>query len=990
MRATQLPNNVPLTIGDNNGSGTWSGQITYWVSVWKTGTGTEIFATNNNSYGGNTTLSGGVLQLNAPNACPASNFVMNGAGTLAFGSSGVTYNVLSMTGSNNIALTAVGGGPVTLSASGGTIYNGSLTGPGNLSKAGPNMLTLTSSQSYTGATTILGGTLMLAPKYTPGAAAVTLSNSGFEQGSLLDGYGYNPAGLGWTFANNSGVAGYLSAFRPGTPPDGNCCGFIQANNVNNNGLDGIISQTCTFSTAGTYVVNFYGAGRGTGGSGLANPFEVEIDGANEGTFTPNLGWKQFTSSAFSVSAGTHTLAFVGLASGTIDQTSFIDAVSINQPGTYASNTNLLPAATSLTISAGATLDLGGNNQQLPALVDYTPGSGGTVVNSITALPSTLTLSASGGTSTFSGVIAGGSGLGTLNLVMSGSGTQVLAGSNTYTGSTTINSGNLAVNGSLSPSSSVTVNSSGTLSGIGTVGSVTVSAHGTLAPGFGGGGTLTASSLSLAASSVLSYTLGSGTATDSRLGITGGLTLNPGLTLAVTPGGASWWGSGTYVLATYGSLTNNSSSFSGWTVAANPLLGRHTYAFSVSSGSLDLSVGSAAAVSGTWSASGGGSWGTAGDWQGSNIPGYVGDTATFGTGIGSTAATVTLDGARGLSGLTLSTSGGGSYTLSRTSGDTTSTLMLASSGSTVPLSVSGGSQTIAVPVTFFDNVSVSAASGASLTVSAAVSEGVAGTSLTLSGAGTLILAGANSYTGPTTVSGGTLQIGAGGAGASLASPSVSLSSNTTLAFNHSDSIIYGGAVTGNGGLSKQGAGTLTLGGSNTYGGGSTLSAGQLNLNNASALGSGAFDDLRRHDRQHQRQRHHAFHQQRAELERQLHLRRQQRPQSGQRGRQHEQQPHRDRRVQQPHHRGRDQRQRLQPDQGGRRHVDPRRRQHLRRPDRRQRRHAETEFLRDSRGCPCRTGASRHPISRAAISMTPAALRGRSSTTRASPREAAASA
>ena len=809
------------------------------------------------------------------------------------------------------------------------------------------MLTLTSSQSYTGATTILGGTLMLAPKYTPGAAAVTLFELGLRtRFGYWDGYGYNPAGLGLDICQQfRRRRRLLSAFRPGTPPDGNCCGFIQANDVTTARRHH--QPDLHFLHGGHLCRQLLRRRRGTGGSGLANPFEVEIDGANEGTFTPNLGWKQFTSSAFSVSAGTHTLAFVGLASGTIDQTSFIDAVSINQPGTYASNTNLLPAATSLTISAGATLDLGGNNQQLPALVDYTPGSGGTVVNSITALPSTLTLSASGGTSTFSGQIAGGSGLGTLNLVMSGSGTQVLAGSNTYTGSTTINSGNLAVNGSLSPSSSVTVNSSGTLSGIGTVGSVTVSAHGTLAPGFGGGGTLTASSLSLAASSVLSYTLGSGTATDSRLGITGGLTLNPGLTLAVTPGGASWWGSGTYVLATYGSLTNNSSSFSGWTVAANPLLGRHTYAFSVSSGSLDLSVGSAAAVSGTWSASGGGSWGTAGDWQGSNIPGYVGDTATFGTGIGSTAATVTLDGARGLSGLTLSTSGGGSYTLSRTSGDTTSTLMLASSGSTVPLSVSGGSQTIAVPVTFFDNVSVSAASGASLTVSAAVSEGVAGTSLTLSGAGTLILAGANSYTGPTTVSGGTLQIGAGGAGASLASPSVSLSSNTTLAFNHSDSIIYGGAVTGNGGLSKQGAGTLTLGGSNTYGGGSTLSAGQLNLNNASALGSGAFDDLRRHDRQHQRQRHHAFHQQRAELERQLHLRRQQRPQSGQRGRQHEQQPHRDRRVQQPHHRGRDQRQRLQPDQGGRRHVDPRRRQHLRRPDRRQRRHAETEFLRDSR-------------------------------------------
>ena len=137
------------------------------------------------------------------------------------------------------------------------------------------------------------------------------------------------------------------------------------------------------------------------------------------------------------------------------------------------------------------------------------------------------------------------------------------------------------------------------------------------------------------------------------------------------------------------------------------------------------------------------------------------------------------------------------------------------------------------------MSVSVSSGASLTVSGAVGDGGAGKSLGLSGAGTLILAGANSYTGPTTVTGGTLQIGAGGAGASLASPSVSLSSSTTLAFNHSDSITYGGVITGNGGLAKQGAGTLTLVGANTYSGGTTLSAGQLNLNNASALGAGTF-------------------------------------------------------------------------------------------------------------------------------------------------------
>ena len=111
-------------------------------------------------------------------------------------------------------------------------------------------------------------------------------------------------------------------------------------------------------------------------------------------------------------------------------------------------------------------------------------------------------------------------------------------------------------------------------------------RGTLAPGSSGGGTLTASSLSFAASSLLSYTLGSGTATDSRLSVIGSLTLDPDLALFVTPG--SSWGDGTYVLATYGSVIDDSNSFSGWTVGGSGL-GSYSYSFSLSSGSLDLTV-----------------------------------------------------------------------------------------------------------------------------------------------------------------------------------------------------------------------------------------------------------------------------------------------------------------------------------------------------------------------------------------------------------------
>ena len=285
-----------------------------------------------------------------------------------------------------------------------------------------------------------------------------------------------------------------------------------------------------------------------------------------------------------------------------------------------------------------------------------------------------------------------------------------------------------------------------MSGSGNI-QTSVSSSGTVAPS----GTLRANALTLNTGGSLAYSLGGGT--NSLLAISSSLTLSLSITVNVSPGAS--WGNNTYVLATYGSLTDNSSSFSGWTVGVNPLLGRHTYTFSVSgvsSGSLDLTVGSAATVSGTWSGSGGGSWGTAGDWQGSNIPGYVGDTATFGTGIGSTAATVTLDGARGLSGLTLSTTGGGSYTLSRSGGDTASTLILANGGSPVPLSVTSGSQTIAVPVTLYDKFNLSTGTGARLTISGNMTGAAA---VAVSGSGRLVLSGTNTYTGGTTVTGGTL-------------------------------------------------------------------------------------------------------------------------------------------------------------------------------------------------------------------------------------------
>jgi outer membrane autotransporter protein len=112
-------------------------------------------------------------------------------------------------------------------------------------------------------------------------------------------------------------------------------------------------------------------------------------------------------------------------------------------------------------------------------------------------------------------------------------------------------------------------------------------------------------------------------------------------------------------------------------------------------------------------------------------------------------------------------------------------------------------------------------------------GGAGGSLTKVGGGTLTLTGANIYTGGTTVSVGVLQLGNGGATGSIVGDVVD---NSTLAFNRSDTVTFGGVISGMGAVQQIGAGTTIFTGANTYGGGTTINAGILQLGNGGVTGS----------------------------------------------------------------------------------------------------------------------------------------------------------
>lgn len=82
------------------------------------------------------------------------------------------------------------------------------------------------------------------------------------------------------------------------------------------------------------------------------------------------------------------------------------------------------------------------------------------------------------------------------------------------------------------------------------------------------------------------------------------------------------------------------------------------------------------------------------------------------------------------------------------------------------------------------------------------------SLVKSGTGTQILTGNNTFTGTTTVTSGTLQLGNGGTTGSVAG-GLSVSGAGNLIINRSDNLAQSFTMSGTGNLTKAGAGTLTL-------------------------------------------------------------------------------------------------------------------------------------------------------------------------------------
>ena len=100
----------------------------------------------------------------------------------------------------------------------------------------------------------------------------------------------------------------------------------------------------------------------------------------------------------------------------------------------------------------------------------------------------------------------------------------------------------------------------------------------------------------------------------------------------------------------------------------------------------------------------------------------------------------------------------------------------------------------------------------------------------------MLAANNTYNGTTTISGGTLQVDAGGATGTLAR---GLSSTISVCPQPFRTYTLANAISGSGSVAQNGSGWLGLSGTNTYTGSTTVSSGTLQVLGPAALPDGGL-------------------------------------------------------------------------------------------------------------------------------------------------------
>jgi hypothetical protein len=157
-----------------------------------------------------------------------------------------------------------------------------------------------------------------------------VSDGDFEDPALAtDTYVTAPTGTPWQFTGSAGVTANYSGFTQNNPnaPVGVQAAFIKDT--------GTISQS-VYLAGGIYNISFDAAQRDTWQSSFES-IEILVDGVEVGTATPaeppvgatKTSYGLYETTNFTVSAGVHTIEFVGVNPSGGDNTAFIDDVELN-------------------------------------------------------------------------------------------------------------------------------------------------------------------------------------------------------------------------------------------------------------------------------------------------------------------------------------------------------------------------------------------------------------------------------------------------------------------------------------------------------------------------------------------------------------------------------------------------------------------------------------------------------------------------------------
>ncbi len=453
-----------LSVGNNNGSGSFSGVIAVspvagnliTLAFIKNGTGTEILS-GANTYTGTTTVNGGTLQLNATTATP---------------------NVLAST----TALT-LGGGTLSL--------QGSLSGAVNqlvaslaLTAGTSNTIILADSGSTTGTSLTAGGTFT-----NPALASGTtlyLNEATAGTGVLQLGTTTTTAFAPWAVVNNAGVTGFGTVnanhdlvLATGTP----LTSTSNTNSVNytTTPTDPAYSSGTLTMTAADGALNslFINSGSGAAGTlalngatvslasdvlGMGGSSNYTISGAGGLTATSTstlLTVTQIGSGTLSINslinaAGTGGLTLAGGgtlvlgAANTYGGTTTVDAGTLQLGSSPAGS---IKSGNALTTLAGATFDINGNGQTLGTVTNA-----GTITSSIGS--PTLTIG--------NGSTGAGSWTGAMSVAMSAVATNsAFSGNWTNTGSVslaTTAAGTITVSGAVANVGGLSLSTGATAAG----------------------------------------------------------------------------------------------------------------------------------------------------------------------------------------------------------------------------------------------------------------------------------------------------------------------------------------------------------------------------------------------------------------------------------------------------------------------------------------------------------------------------------------------